>query len=149
MSANHAAKRLARGVRRVMALPVASERLGIAGDCDMVEFPREGGAEVPFPVEYKRGKPKLHRADDVQLCAQALCLEEMTGLAVPSGALFYAETHRRTPVPFDDDGRPEFSAKLSETAQSELRWHGPIPLTDKHRARLVWHRTEVFEVIAP
>ena len=49
-------------------------------------------ARRPFPVEYKRGKPKAHRADEVQLCAQALCLEEMIGVPVPEGALFYGET---------------------------------------------------------
>ena len=81
--------RRARGLRRVMALPIASKRLGISGTADLVEFhPGRTGTEVPYPVEYKRGKPKLHRADEVQLCAQGLCLEEMTGIAVPEGALF-------------------------------------------------------------
>lgn len=98
--------RKARGVRRVMALPLACRRLGFAGTADLVEFhPRADGTETPFPVEYKRGKPKLHRADEVQLCAQALCLEEMTNQAVPEGALFYAETKRRVIVPFDADLR--------------------------------------------
>ncbi|HET9068851.1 MAG TPA: CRISPR-associated protein Cas4, partial [Amaricoccus sp.] len=92
--------RHARGVRRVMSLPVASRRLNLAGVADVVEFPKAGGREVPFPIEYKRGKPKLHQADEVQLCAQALCLEEMTGMAVPEGALFYAQTKRRVAVPF-------------------------------------------------
>lgn len=94
--------RKSRGVRRVMALPLASRRLGIAGIADLVEFHKAaGGPDVPYPVEYKRGKPKLHRADEIQLCAQALCLEEMTGAAVPEGALYYAETRRRLHVPID------------------------------------------------
>lgn len=98
--------RKARGMRRVMALPLACRRLGFAGTADLVEFhPGADGTETPFPVEYKRGKPKLHRADEVQLCAQALCLEEMTNQAVPEGALFYAETKRRVIVPFDADLR--------------------------------------------
>jgi CRISPR-associated exonuclease Cas4 len=68
--------------------------------------PRLGGCspaagDAPFPVEYKRGKPKTHRADEVQLCAQGLCLEEMLGRAVPAGALFYGKTRRRVDVPFD------------------------------------------------
>ena len=88
-------------IRRVMALPLGSLRLNIAGTADLVEFRRTAAGEVAFPVEYKRGKPKLHRADEVQLCAQALCLEEMTGQPVPEGALFYAETKRRQGVPFD------------------------------------------------
>jgi CRISPR-associated exonuclease Cas4 len=91
-----------RGVRTVTGLPIANRRLGIAGVADVVEFRAiHDGAEVAFPVEYKRGKPKLHRADEVQLCAQALCLEEMTGASVLEGALFYGETRRRVGVPFD------------------------------------------------
>ena len=86
-------------MRRVTALPLASRRLGLAGVADIVEFHRAGDGETPYPVEYKRGKPKLHRADEVQLCAQALCLEEMTGRPVPEGALFYGETRRRVVVP--------------------------------------------------
>lgn len=98
--------RRARGVRRVMALPLSCKRLGFAGTADLVEFhPQPDGTETPYPVEYKRGRPKLHHADEVQLCAQALCLEEMTGQAVPEGALFYAETKRRAVVPFDAELR--------------------------------------------
>lgn len=93
------------GVRRVMALPIASRQFNIAGVADMVEFLRDEGGETPFPVEYKRGKSKLHRADEVQLCAQALCLEEMTGRQVLKGALFYAETKRRLAVAFDAELR--------------------------------------------
>jgi CRISPR-associated exonuclease Cas4 len=59
----------------------------------------------PFPVEYKRGKPKSNRADEVQLCAQAICLEEMLGVVIPAGALFYGEPRRRTDVIFDADLR--------------------------------------------
>lgn len=127
--ADKGGKRQAREVRRVMALAVSSTRLGIAGVCDMVEFV----AEVPFPVEYKRGKPKLHRADEVQLCAQALCLEEMTGRQVPEGALFYAETHRRIVVPFDSDLRT-----LTETVVADLRQvlaSGVTPPPTSHKSR--------------
>src|SRR5580692_2956936 len=94
-----------RGVRRVSALSIACRRLNIAGVADLVEFRAGDGGETAFPVEYKRGKPKLHRADEVQLCAQALCLEEMTGRPVPEGALFYAETKRRMAVLFDAELR--------------------------------------------
>lgn len=92
-------------VRTVRALPIRSLRLGLIGKADVVEFHGRGGAAaVPFPVEYKRGRPKAHRADEVQLCAQALCLEEMLGLGaggVPAGALFYGLTRRRVDVAFD------------------------------------------------
>jgi CRISPR-associated exonuclease Cas4 len=91
-----------RGVHTATALVVASERLGIAGIADVVEFhAQEGGGKQPYPVEYKRGRPKAHRADEVQLCAQALCLEDMLGIPVPEGALFYGKTRRRLVVPFD------------------------------------------------
>lgn len=133
--ADKGGKRLARGMRRVMALPVASTRLGIAGVCDMVEFPREAGAEVPFPVEYKRGKPKLHRADEVQLCAQALCLEEMTGHKVPAGALFYAETHRRTSVPFDETLRSLTEATVAALRAVFALGQTPPPTLHKSRCR--------------
>jgi CRISPR-associated exonuclease Cas4 len=66
-------------------------------------------------VEYKRGKPKSHRADEVQLCAQALCLEEMLEAAVPAGALYYGQTHHRLDVPFDPELR-----RLTEEAAVRL-----------------------------
>ena len=96
------------------ALPLRSLRYGLAGRADAVELHRfpegaEGGIELPgrpgrwlpFPVETKRGKPKSHDADRVQLCAQALCLEEMLGVPVPAGALFYGTPRRREEVAFD------------------------------------------------
>ena len=107
--------RYSRGVRRVSAMPLASRRLGLAGIADVVEFHRSDGVETPYPVEFKRGKPKAHRADEAQLCAQALCLEEMTGRSVPEGALFYGETRRRVEVRFDDDLR-----RLTENAAAAL-----------------------------
>ncbi len=104
-NADKPGQRKIKAVRRVTSLPLASRRLGIAGVADLVEFHAHGDHETPYPVEYKRGKAKMHRADEVQLCAQGLCLEEMTGQFVPEGALFYAETKRRVCVPFDDDLR--------------------------------------------
>jgi CRISPR-associated exonuclease Cas4 len=106
-----------KGVRHVHGLPLTCSGLGLSGIADLVEFhPSQDGADTPYPVEFKRGRPKLHRADEVQLCAQGICLEEMTGLAVPEGALFYAETRRRQPVPFDTELR-----FLTEQTVSELR----------------------------
>lgn len=90
------------GVRTITAMPLSSIELGITGVADVVEFREEEGGERPFPVEYKRGHPKAHRADEVQLCAQALCLEAMFGCQVEEGALFYGQTRRRQPVAFDD-----------------------------------------------
>lgn len=87
------------GVRIARGLSLRSFALGVSGKADVVEF--HGKPQIPFPVEYKRGKPKAHRADEVQLCAQGICLEEMFGTPVVEGALFYGETRRRTPVAFD------------------------------------------------
>ena len=88
------------GIRTVRSLPLRSLRLGLVGVADAVEL--YGPERKPFPVEYKRGRPKAHRADEVQLCAQALCLEEMLQAIIPDGALFYGESRRRFPVVFDE-----------------------------------------------
>lgn len=93
-------------VRTARALRLANAELRIEGVADVVEYHQQAdGTKIPFPIEYKRGKPKAHRADEVQLCAQALCLEEMHGVAVPEGALFYGEVRRRHPVIFDAELR--------------------------------------------
>lgn len=90
------------GVRTVTAMPLSCPELGIAGVADVVEFHAAEDGERPYPVEYKRGRPKTHRADEVQLCAQALCLEAMFGQKVDEGALFYGMPRRRTLVVFDE-----------------------------------------------
>lgn len=91
------------GIRRATGLALRSLRLGLVGQADVVEFHRDpAGGWSPFPVEYKRGRPKAADCDRVQLCAQALCLEEMLGRAVPCGALFYGAPRRRQEVAFDD-----------------------------------------------
>jgi CRISPR-associated exonuclease Cas4 len=99
------------GVRITRSLPVRSFNLGISGECDIVEFHADGRV---VPVEYKRGKPKSHRADELQLCAQAMCLEEMLGVKISSACLFYGENRRRTAVEFDETLR----RLVSETAAS-------------------------------
>lgn len=134
-SADEPGRRKVRGVRRVNALPLASRRLGIAGVADLVEFRREGGVEVPFPIEIKRGKSKLHRADEVQLCAQALCLEEMTGVAVPDGALFYAEPKRRMPVVFDADLRQLTEVTIAQLQTVFRTQQTPPPTVHKARCK--------------
>jgi CRISPR-associated exonuclease Cas4 len=117
LATNVPGMRRGRGVRRVTALPLVSRRLGLAGVADLVEFLAGPDGETPYPVEFKRGKAKLHRADEVQLCAQGLCLEEMTGRAVPEGSLYYAETKRRVVVALDEPLRTlteETAARLRE-----------------------------------
>ena len=86
------------GVKICRGLRLRSLRLGLSGQADIVEFHHH----QPFPVEYKRGKPKADVSDSIQLCAQAMCLEEMLDLSIPGGALFYGTTRRRLDVAFDD-----------------------------------------------
>ena len=91
------------GVRIARGVKLRSFRLGLWGIADVVEFrfsEMSGDFTAPFPVEYKRGRPKQHDADRVQLCAQAMCLEEMLDVLVPEGAIFYGKTRRRESVSF-------------------------------------------------
>jgi CRISPR-associated exonuclease Cas4 len=91
-------------VKITRGLRLRSLRLGLAGIADFVEFHKDSITKkwLPFPVEYKRGKPKTEKCDAVQLCAQVLCLEEMLDVAIPRGALFYGQTRRREDVVFDE-----------------------------------------------
>lgn len=100
-------------VRLETGVLLRSFALGLVGKADVVEYHRKGGVWHPFPVEYKRGRSKKGDADRVQLCAQALCLEEMHGLEVPEGALFYGATRRREAVLFT----PELRDKTRAAAQ--------------------------------
>ena len=90
------------GVTIERSVPLRSLRLGVSGVADVVEI-HDG--DRPYPIEYKRGRPKAHRADEVQLCAQAICLEEMLATPVPEGALFYGRNRRRKVVSFDAELR--------------------------------------------
>lgn len=95
-----------RGRRIERGVPLHSERYGLIGMADLVEFfDNEEGQKEIFPVEYKRGRPKIDERDTVQLMAQAFCLEEMTGIHVKRGALFYGRTWHRHMVEFDDSLR--------------------------------------------
>lgn len=118
------------GVRVARGLALRSLALGVTGRADVVEFRSAGadGRSQPFPVEYKRGRPKAHRADEVQLCAQAICLEEMFGVPVPEGALFYGETRRRHPVAFDDELRALTARIAAETRAMIAAMRTPPPV---------------------
>ena len=115
-------------------LQVVSHQLGLSGQCDVVEFhatpkgvPLQGdeGLWQPYPVEYKRGKPKSHQADELQLCAQAMCLEEMLCCSIPEGALFYGEPRRRTVVFFTPELRETVRRDSDEMHQLYHRGHTP------------------------
>jgi CRISPR-associated exonuclease Cas4 len=114
----HEQDRESRGnVRIEYGIPLRSLRLGLIGKADVVEFHRiDKNFWQPFPVEYKRGKPKLDHCDMIQLCAQAMCLEEMLSVSVPKGAIFYGRTRRRFDVPFDE-------AIRRETEETAIRAH--------------------------
>lgn len=115
-------------------MPVFSRTLGISGTCDVVEFHRneEGialkhteGLFLPVPIEYKRGKPKEHDADALQLCAQAVCLEEMLVCRIESGFLYYGETKRRQEIVFDDGLREQVVMMCGKMHEYFARQHTP------------------------
>lgn len=118
------------GMRVARGMALRSMALGVAGRADVVEFRDAGPGDPgqPLPVEYKRGRPKAHRADEVQLCAQAICLEEMFGTTVPEGALFYGETRRRHPVAFDDALRSLTARVAAETRAMIAAMRTPPPV---------------------
>lgn len=108
---------IARGLR------ISSRELGVSGQCDVVEFHRdEGGIDLfgydgkwrPVPVEYKRGIPKEDNADELQLCAQAVCLEEMFQTVISEGYLYYGENRRRSHVEFSCALREELNQAVKE-----------------------------------
>ncbi|MDO8786020.1 MAG: CRISPR-associated protein Cas4 [Syntrophales bacterium] len=117
----HDESRESRGdVRIDYGVSLRSLRLGLIGKADVVEFHRQpDGSCLPFPVEYKRGKPKADDCDKVQLCAQAICLEEMLTVAIPEGALFYGQTRHRLDVIFEE-------ALRQETEETARRAHDLI-----------------------
>jgi CRISPR-associated exonuclease Cas4 len=119
---------VARGLR------VASHEMGVTGQCDVVEFTQgETGAYLadrkgfwkPYPIEYKRGHSKSIDADRLQLCCEAMCLEEMLGVSILEGALFYAETHRRENVIFDELLRDKVKKMLLEMHHCFSRGYTP------------------------
>jgi CRISPR-associated exonuclease Cas4 len=104
-------------------LHIKSAALGISGICDVVEFHKSDDGItlfsfddkwLPYPVEYKKGEPKEHNADELQLCAQAMCLEEMLLCSIPEGSLFYGATRRRTPVRFTEELRAQVTSMVRE-----------------------------------
>lgn len=125
----------------VRGLRIQSERLGVSGICDVVEFHRapEGialsgrdGRWKAYPVEYKKGSPKENEgADQLQLCAQAMCLEEMLSCEIKEGSLFYGETRRRVCVPLTQELRTKVENMLEEMHQYAARGYTPKVKTGK------------------
>lgn len=125
----------------IRALPVHSSRLGINGICDMVEFTRDDngvsiygelGLYIPKPIEYKRGKPKRHEADILQLTAQVICLEEMLCVEINEAALFYHEIKRRENIIITDDLRNKVKYISEEMHEYYRKRYTPRVKTGKH-----------------
>ena len=121
------------GLRIERALPLFSDTLGLVGKADVVEFLPDG---TPYPVEYKHGsrhkRADIAACDDVQLAAQALCLEEMFGRPVPEGALYYASSRRRRQVAIDADLREKTLLTITEVRALLAVGITPPPLADEH-----------------
>ena len=124
----------------VRAMPVHSREMGVSGECDVVEFHRcEDGIRLHghrgnfsvYPIEYKKGKPKISEEDRLQLAAQAMCLEEMFSTQIPEGALFYGETRRREIVEITEKLRSEVKLMFQEMHQYYERKYTPKVKTGK------------------
>ena len=118
-----------KGVRFERSVHVAAERLGIHGVLDMVERDLRSGSLKP--VEYKRGRPKPDLCDEIQLCAQALCLEEMSGQTVAEGALWYGQIRHRVPVVFSDSLRSKTLQTIAAVRELLNSDKTPPPEYDK------------------
>ena len=119
-----------KGVRFERTVHVSAEKLGISGVFDLVEMETKTGRLKP--VEYKRGKPKPNPMDEIQLCAQGLCLEEMTGQTVSEGALWYMQTRHRVPIVFSDDLRTQTLAIIAAVRELLNSGQTPPPDYGKH-----------------
>ena len=117
------------GVRVLRSVQIASEVHGLHGVADVVEM----RGHVPYPVEYKRGRPKTQRADEVQLCAQGLCLEEMAGKAVREGALFYGANRRRKMVALNAELRTLTLSVATEARAALDAGVLPVPIYEPRR----------------
>ena len=116
------------GRRVETALPVWCERLGLVGKCDVVEFLADG---TPYPVEHKHGARKKWINDDLQLAAQALCLEEMTGKPVPLGAIYHFTSRRRREVSIGEALRNEVVQAIAAIREIRRAGKSPKPVNDK------------------
>lgn len=122
------------------SVPVSSRRLGFSGICDVVEFqpsengismPQRSGTFRPVPIEYKHGIPKHDRSDEAQLCAQAICLEEMLSTVIQAGYLYYVKTRHRQEIVFDIDLR-DFVFKMAAEMHAYFeRGHTPKVKTSR------------------
>ncbi|MFA5561598.1 MAG: CRISPR-associated protein Cas4 [Eubacteriales bacterium] len=122
------------------AVPVFSASLGVSGECDLLEFRKSPcgvslsgyeGLWQPFPIEYKRGRPRETEDNDLQLCGQAMCLEGMLCCTIPCGAVYYGETHHRNQVEFTDALREKVKDSLKEMHELYTRGYTPKVKSNK------------------
>ncbi len=118
------------GVRVEYGLPVWNHQLGLTGKCDAVEFHPDGSV---YPVEYKHGKRRRWINDDLQLAAQAMCLEETLGRPVPKGAIYHQQSRRRREVVIDDALRQAVETAAREVRQILTGKKLPPPVDDARR----------------
>ncbi|TVQ85804.1 MAG: CRISPR-associated protein Cas4 [Micavibrio sp.] len=119
--------KIEKGVRIERALPLYSKKLGLVGRADLVEFHPDGRI---FPVEYKYGKKRAKLHDEIQLVAQAVCLEEMRGTEVTHGAIYHVSSHQRREVALDDKLRAKLLHMLEEMRQFDKTGTMPPPVND-------------------
>lgn len=118
---------LIEGTRVERAMPLWSHRLGLTGIADVVEF---DASDRPYPVEYKVGAHKAREADSIQLCAQALCLEEMLGCQVEKGAIYHFKSRRRREVLLDEKLRSRTLHTITQTRELIASGQLPPPVAD-------------------
>ncbi len=135
------------------SVPVASPQLGLSGVCDVVEFtaavegvslPEREGHWQPAPIEYKRGHAKQDHCDEAQLCAQAMCLEEMLAVTIPMGYFYYGETRRRAAVEIGADLR-----ELVRKAAQEMHAHYERGYTPRVRPSKACRSCSLADVCLP
>lgn len=120
------------GVRLVRGLRLRSLALGLYGVADLVEFHDGSEGWTPYPVEYKRGRKRYDLADEVQLCAQAICLEEMLGVEVPKGAIYYGLPRRRSEIELTRKLRGEVTQTIRRARELFDQESIPVPRFGRH-----------------
>lgn len=137
----------------IRGLRIKSNELGITGNCDVVEFQKDdegislnkySGSWKPYPIEYKNGKPKEDASDVLQLCGQAMCLEEMLSCEIPKGALFYGKINRRIEVEFTEDLR-----NLVRNMFAEMHSYWEKGWTPKGRATKACNACSLINICLP
>ncbi|MBU0679115.1 MAG: CRISPR-associated protein Cas4 [Verrucomicrobia bacterium] len=122
--------------RMEYAVPLRSLTYGVTGKADVIEYHRSDAVPPfwqPYPVEHKRGRPKPDRCDEVQLCAQAFCIEEMLACSVPQGAIFYGQPRRRHMVAFSEDLRTETMAAINAVRELLDKGNTPPPVYERKK----------------